>query len=1022
VHSKLVEVVVPVYNEQVVLAASIGRLHRYLSEVFPYDFRITIADNASTDDTWRIATGLAAELPHVHAVHLDRKGRGRALRHVWTHSDADVVSYMDVDLSTGLDAFLPLVAPLLSGHSDLAIGTRLTRGSAVVRGFKREVISRSYNLLLRTTLAAHFSDAQCGFKAARTEVVQALLPAVEDDEWFFDTELLLLAESGGLRIHEVPVDWVDDVDSRVDIARTAMNDLRGMARVARRLCAPGGAALRVPRRAAAGMRRQLPSFAIIGMLSTIAYLLLYVGLRATMSALAANAVALFVTAVANTAANRRFTFGVTGSKNALRHQMEGGVAFLLSLLISSAGLALVNATDPRASRLTELSAVVACNVIATVARFILLRGWVFHPRRHGAKPAAGPAWARPALGAILVLAAVLYAWGLSRNGDANTYYAAAVLSGTKSWKAFFFGALDSGSFITVDKPPLALWVMGLSARIFGFGTWSLLLPQVLEGVAAVAVLYVAVRRMFGRAEGVGPYCAALVAALVLTLTPITVAINRDDNPDTLLVLLLVLAGWACMEAIRSGHWRPLLLCALAVGLAFNTKMMQAYLVVPALALAYLVAAPGGIGRRLGRLSVAGAVLVGVSLSWMTIVDLIPAGRRPYVGSSSNDTVWNVMIGYNGLGRIFGGEHPGKPVSNDSVGAVALRHFTGHMGGQAGPWRLFGGQIGGQISWLLPLAFIALAGALVLRGRKPRTDTERASLLLWGGWLTVHFVVFSFAGGIFHPYYTAAMAPAIAALTGVGGVALFRAYRRSVRWAWVLPSALAVTGAWSIVVLDRIPGFLPWLPVGVGAVTAVAVGTLIVLRLRGRVTARLVVAAATAGLAGALAGPAAFAVTPLSRPVQGNNPLAGPASIEKTQWMHKLAAFAGMDELRRGLADPRVVGYLRTHRDGATWLVAVPNAMLASPIILTTGQPVMAMGGFAGMDPALTVPKLQAYIRTGRLHYVLLSGAIPFGPMHRPEDQAVTAWVQRTCTVANPYGPAATLVAAQPNHATLYRCG
>ncbi|MGV9776636.1 dolichyl-phosphate beta-glucosyltransferase [Streptosporangium sp. NPDC003464] len=232
--TRLVEIVVPVHNEQRVLAESVRRLHAYLTGTFPYGFRITIADNASTDATWTIAAGLGRELPHVRAVHLDAKGRGRALRRVWSGSDADVVSYMDVDLSTDLDAFLPLVAPLLSGHSDLAIGTRLSKGANVVRGPKREFISRSYNLLLRSAMGAGFSDAQCGFKAARTEIAQALLPAVEDEEWFFDTELLLLAERHGLRIHEVPVDWVDDPDSRVDIARTAMDDLRGMARVARK--------------------------------------------------------------------------------------------------------------------------------------------------------------------------------------------------------------------------------------------------------------------------------------------------------------------------------------------------------------------------------------------------------------------------------------------------------------------------------------------------------------------------------------------------------------------------------------------------------------------------------------------------------------------------------------------------------------------------------------------------------------------------------------------------------------------
>ncbi|MEU8342786.1 glycosyltransferase [Spirillospora sp. NPDC048832] len=380
---RLVEVVVPVHNEERVLAASVHRLHGYLAATFPYPFRITVADNASTDGTPAIAADLQARLAHVRAVRLEEKGRGRALRHVWSRSDADVVAYMDADLSTDLDAFLPLVAPLISGHSDLAIGSRLTRGSAVVRGPRREAVSRCYNLLLRAALAARFTDAQCGFKAARTEIVQALLPAVEDEAWFFDTELLLLAERNGLRIHEVPVDWVDDPDSRVDVLRTARDDLRGMARVARRILT-GAFRAPVARPAPAlpaGMRRQLPAFAAIGVLSTLAQLALFLLLRPAMGPLWANAVSLTVTTIGNTAANRRFTFGVTGTRRALRHQLEGGAAFLLGLALSTGGLALLHAAAPGASRAVEIAALVTANAAATLARFLLMRAWIFHPRR-----------------------------------------------------------------------------------------------------------------------------------------------------------------------------------------------------------------------------------------------------------------------------------------------------------------------------------------------------------------------------------------------------------------------------------------------------------------------------------------------------------------------------------------------------------------------------------------------------------------------------------------------------------------
>jgi putative flippase GtrA len=381
----LIEVAIPVYNEEHVLAASVRRLHAYLCDTFPYRFVITIADNASTDRTWQVAERLALEITEVEAVRLERKGRGRALRHVWGTSIADVVAYMDVDLSTDLHAFLPLIAPLVSGHSDLAIGSRLSRGSAVVRGPKREFISRMYNLALHTTLAARFSDAQCGFKAGRAEVVRALLPAVEDEAWFFDTELLLLAERNGLRIHEVPVDWVDDPDSRVDIIRTAVADLRGMARVARR-AASGAFRVPVPARSRdarlpAGMRGQLPSFAVIGAVSTVAQLVLYALLRPFAPVVTANVVSYVLAAVANTAANRRFTFGVTGPRRAVRHQLEGGVAFLVGLVVSTAGLAVVHALAPGASRLAEMGALLGLNLFAAVIRFVLLRAWVFHPGR-----------------------------------------------------------------------------------------------------------------------------------------------------------------------------------------------------------------------------------------------------------------------------------------------------------------------------------------------------------------------------------------------------------------------------------------------------------------------------------------------------------------------------------------------------------------------------------------------------------------------------------------------------------------
>jgi putative flippase GtrA len=378
-----VDIVVPVRNEERDLAPSVRRLVAYLRESFPFRARITIADNGSTDATWAIADRLARELPEVRAVHMELPGRGRALRDIWSKSEADVLAYMDVDLSTDLNALLPLVAPLLSGHSDLAIGTRLARGARVIRGPKRELISRGYNLLLRTLMGARFSDAQCGFKAIRRDQARALLPLTRDTGWFFDTELLVLAERAGLRIHEVPVDWIDDLDSRVDIIATALADLRGMARLGAGFVR---GSIKVPQLrgpaagwAGGGRTRGLPlqiaRFTVIGVASTIAYVVLFLLLRLAMPAQAANVISLLLTAVANTAANRRLTFGISGRSDAARHQVKGLIAVGIGLALTSGSLAMLGSA--RASRLAEVSVLIAANLAATVIRFLLYRYWVF---------------------------------------------------------------------------------------------------------------------------------------------------------------------------------------------------------------------------------------------------------------------------------------------------------------------------------------------------------------------------------------------------------------------------------------------------------------------------------------------------------------------------------------------------------------------------------------------------------------------------------------------------------------------
>ncbi len=413
-----VEIVVPVRNEEHGLGPSVRRLRGYLDAAFPCTARITIADNGSTDGTWAQALALAADVSGVRAVRIERPGRGGALRSVWSASEADVCAYMDVDLSTDLNALLPLVAPLLSGHSDVAIGTRLARGARVVRGPKREIISRCYNLLLHATLGTRFSDAQCGFKAIRADAARALLPLTTDTGWFFDTELLVLAERAGLRIHEVPVDWIDDPDSRVNVVGTAVADLRGIVRLGTGLArgAIQVPALRSPdlrqrgappsgqcrgngeaggeeraRREDGGSKppggaKQLVRFVLVGVASTVAYVLLYLLLRGVLAAQAANAISLLLTAVANTAVNRRVTFGIRGRRHAARHQVRGLIAFGIGLALTSAALAALHASTAQPGRAAELTVLIAANLTATLVRFILYRGWVFrHAQPGGAR-------------------------------------------------------------------------------------------------------------------------------------------------------------------------------------------------------------------------------------------------------------------------------------------------------------------------------------------------------------------------------------------------------------------------------------------------------------------------------------------------------------------------------------------------------------------------------------------------------------------------------------------------------------
>jgi 4-amino-4-deoxy-L-arabinose transferase-like glycosyltransferase len=618
--------------------------------------------------------------------------------------------------------------------------------------------------------------------------------------------------------------------------------------------------------------------------------------------------------------------------------------------------------------------------------------------------AARPAWVRPAFWGVLALAAVLCLWNLTISGTSNEYYAAAVKSASVDWKAWFFGALDPGSFITVDKPPLSLWMMGLSARIFGFSSFSMLLPDALCTIGAVALLYATVKRAFGPA-------AATVAGLALATTPITIAIARVNNPDALLILLLVASAYFTQKAIATGRTRPLLLAGAVVGLAFMTKMLQGWMVVPALGAAYLLAGPPKLGTRLAQLASAFATMIAVSAAWPVAVSLWP-GSKPYIGGSTDGSVWNLIFGYNGFGRLTGNE-------SGTGGAGGGPTF----GGVAGLWRMFNAQVGGQIAWLLPLAGVALVAGLWLTRRAPRTDPQRAGLVLFGVWALVHVAVFSSQKGIFHPYYVSALAPAIAALSGIGVVMLGGWARK----AWVGTAVLAATiagTAWlAVSLLDRTPDFAPWLRVAIPVAAALAVVSLVAVRAGAR---RFVVVAAITGAFALGAGPASYAVANVGHALNGNNVLAGPSGVGQggsggfggggpggrmggtppsgaqtgtppsgfTRGAAPSGGGAGGGGMGGGgSVSTDLMDYLVKNQGSAKYLVAATGSQTTAPIILSTGKAVVTIGGFSGSDAAPTVSQLAQMVKNGELKYVLVSsGGNGGGPGGGGGSSDLTAWV------------------------------
>jgi 4-amino-4-deoxy-L-arabinose transferase-like glycosyltransferase len=580
------------------------------------------------------------------------------------------------------------------------------------------------------------------------------------------------------------------------------------------------------------------------------------------------------------------------------------------------------------------------------------------PRRPGAGPpataerrVADARWVRPALIALLVCTAAAYIWDLSASGDANSFYAAAVQAGTKSWKAFFFGSIDSSSFITVDKPPASLWVMALSGRIFGFSSWSMLIPQALEGVAAVALLYAAVKRWFGAGAG-------LVAGAVLAVTPVAALMFRYNNPDALLVLLLVASAYCLTRALERGSTRWVVATGAMIGFAFLAKMGQAFLVVPGFALVYLVAAPTGLRRRLGQM-VVGAVAIVVSCGWwVAIVALWPVGSRPFIDGSPSNSIFNLILGYNGLGRIFGNTGPGG-------GGGA------NFSGPTGVLRLFNDAMGGQASWLLPAAIVAFLVGLWMRRRAPRTDRARAALLLWGGWLFVSAVVFSLSSGVIHTYYTVAIAPAIAALVAIGASMMWRR-RETLAARGVMAGAVLVTAIWSWVLLDRTPQWESWLRVVIVASAVLAVAGLMAGPAVRRIGRRVTIATAVAAAVACLAGPVAYSAQTITTAHTGSIPSAGPSAGGGF-------GLGGGGGRQSGSVSSALASALETNSSRYRWVAAVSGSQNAASLELATGgAPVMAIGGFNNQGGNLTLAQFKAYVASGDIHYYVASSGGPGG--------------------------------------------
>ncbi|MDP4085266.1 MAG: glycosyltransferase family 39 protein [Bacillota bacterium] len=638
-----------------------------------------------------------------------------------------------------------------------------------------------------------------------------------------------------------------------------------------------------------------------------------------------------------------------------------------------------------------------------------------------------PPWERLALWILLVLTAVAYIWDLGQSGWSNSFYSAAVQAGTKSWKAFFFGSIDASNFITVDKPPASLWIMELSARIFGLNSWSMLVPEALMGVASVWILYKTIRRWFSAS-------AALIAGAVLALTPVAVLMFRFNNPDALLVLLLTASAYAFTRALEEGKTKWFLFASVLIGFGFLTNMLAAFIVIPVFVFVYLFFAPVSVRQRLLQIVISAITVVISGGWWVAIVELIPASKRPFIGSSQNNSILDLIFGYNGLGRLTGNESgmgspktAGGASGSDMVSQAANMGSNmgrpgggmgGNFGGTTGLGRLFNSEMGSQISWLIPAALILMIVAIWLVRRSWKSDRSIPALLLWGGTFFVTGIVFSFSQGTIHPYYTIALAPAIGAIIGISIDVLWsKKDQLPVRIG--LAAAIAMTAVWSFVLLNRTPTWNPWLRTTILIIGALAAIAMVIGPKLGR---NLLIVAAVAGLAACLAGPFAFTIQTIATPHTGSMPSAGPSTgdngyhgrfgngqmppvADSSTGQSGNSGFGGQMPPRPNSTNPSIGGsansdvtngnnpgnskqggidenstpgkelvkLLQQDASKYTWVAATVGSQSSAPYQLATGEPIMDIGGFNGSDPSPTLAQFKKYVAEGKIHYYMNGG-------------------------------------------------